>query len=178
MTDAGHFVTLGQSWNQDIMNIPTGYPSFGWHEGQYLILGDPFGEMNIDEWVRDTPQIGFGQFGPLVIIAIRSRSLPGPVIDCARPYLVGDAPPEITIEPGEHILWQCTTVSRGIVANMRAFTTSPRTTVYLRRALAEQRAHGPMTTSEADQWINQWQNATTNPKDVWRRMVVTCKAGD
>lgn len=125
-----------------------------------------------------TIRLGFAQFGPLVICMMKSSALPVTMLESPRPFIVGDPAPEVTVEDGDHMLWMLVTVSRGIILNMRAFTTSPRITVFLRRAFAEQRAHGPISYEQSDAWIRQWQAECPTDREAWKRVVVSCLAGD
>lgn len=144
----------------------------------FLVVGDTDGVMTENEASTASLRLGFTQFGPLVICMMKSSALPTTMVESPRPFLEGDVEPEITIEEGDHILWQMVTVSKGIILNMRAFTTSPQVTTFLRRAFSEQRANGPITFAEADQWITRWQQECPTEREAWKRVMVTCKGGD
>lgn len=171
----------GQPWPQNLFNVPTQFPSFGWHlsgNSPFLVIGDTDGVMTENAAATSPIRVGFTQFGPLIVCMMKSPALPASIVESPRPFLEGDPPPEVTIEKGEHILWRMVTVSRGIILNMRAFTTSPQVTIFLRRAFAEQRANGPITFAEADQWIARWKWECPTEREAWKRVVVSCKGGD
>lgn len=174
-------LNLGQPWPQDYFRVPDDFPTFGWQmsgNSPFLVVGDPDGVMTEHEVATAPVRLGFTTFGPLVICMMKCPALPATMVESPRPFIIGDPPPEITIEKGDHILWQMVTVSRGIILNMRAFTTSPQVTVWLRRAFAEQRANGPISYAESDHWIARWREATPTEREAWKRVEVSSKGGD
>lgn len=178
MSGDGFLLALGEPWDDSVFHIPREFPSFGWQTDQFLVLGDPDAEVDVGRFERSTIRLGFAQHGPVAFILMKTDGLPMALMEAVRPYLVGDDPPEIHVSPGDHLLWQMVTVSAGVIVNLRAFTTSPQVTVWLRRVFAEQRAHGPITTAECDRWLDSWRAATPDLRETWRRVEVTCKAGD
>jgi hypothetical protein len=173
----GTLLTVGAPWPANEFELPADGLSFGWHLSHLLVIGDPFSEIDIETYRSSAIRVGIAEFGPLGIVAIEAGGIPAP-LDCARPYLLGDAVPEVGIEEGDHVVWQMAIVQAGVVANIRAFTTSPETTVVLRRIAAGQRAAGPMSMSEADEWIHRWYQETPSATEVWQSCSVICQSGD
>jgi hypothetical protein len=144
----------------------------------FLVIGDPDGVIKENDVATATIRLGFAQYGQMVICLAKSSAFPARMVESPRLFLDGDTPPEINISDGDHILWQMVTVSKGVVINIRAFTTSPSVTTFLRRVFAEQRAHGSVSVGEADKWISAWQRDCPTVKDAWGRVVVSCLGGD
>lgn len=173
----GTVLTVGEPWPANEFSIPANGVSFGWHLGNLLVIGDPLSEIDIKAYLTSPIRVGIAEFGPLGIIVIDAEGLPAP-LDCARPYLFGDPPPEVVIGEGDHILWNMAVVQAGLIANLRAFTTSPDTTVVLRRIASGQRAQGPLSQSEADVWIDAWYEAAPSAAAAWSACAVICQSGD
>lgn len=172
----GTLLTVGQPWPADEFHIPEEGVSFGWHTGYLLVIGDPFSEIDRERYVAAPLQLGFAEFGPLAVVALAADGIPAS-LDCARPFLPEDQPPEVSIDPADHLLWQAVLVQGGIVTNLRAFTTSPQVTVLLRRVAASQRAHGPLTYEQADDWIRLWHREAPTEESVWALCSVHCVSG-
>lgn len=173
----GVYLALGQPWPENQFDIPHDGLSFGWHSGNFLVIGDPFAEVDLGKYVNASIKVGFAEHGPLAVVIIDAPGLPA-ALDSARPYLSGDEAPEIVIEPADHIVWQLVLVQAGIITNLRAFTTSPDVTVFLRRVMAGQRAAGPLSYAEADVWIQDWFATAPSEADVWAACAVVCRSGD
>jgi hypothetical protein len=172
----GTLLAVGQPWPKDEFSIPSEGVSFGWHEGYLLVIGDPYCEINLERYVSSSLRLGFAEFGPLAVIAVAAEGIPAS-LDCARPFLPEDQPPEVTIDLADHLLWRAVLVQAGIVTNLRAFTTSPEVTVLLRRVAAAQRAHGPLTYAQADDWIRLWYREAPTEEVVWTLCSVQCESG-
>ena len=173
----GLFLSVGEQWPESQLVLPEEGLSFGWHGGNFLVIGDPHKEVDLAEYIRSSIRLGFTEFGPMAVIAFAADGIPAS-LDCARPYLPEDDVPEVTIEPAEHMLWQVALVQAGVVTNLRAFTTSPAVTILLRRVAAMQRAQGPLTYELADAWIQRWHQAAPSEEVLWARCMVQCLAGD
>jgi len=173
----GTFFSVGEKWPPGVFDMPDEDLSFGWHSRNLLVIGDPNREVDLSTYIQSPIRLGFAEFGPLPILAFRADGLPAS-LDAAQPYLPGDDPPEVTLEPGEHILWQTVLVQAGVVTNIRAFTTSQAVTVLLRRVAAIQRAWGPLTFELADEWLRRWHMAAPSENVLWARCTVQCWSGD
>lgn len=172
---------MGQRWRDDIFAVPTDTPTFGWHfsgTSPYLLIGDPDGDLDADTAATARLELGFATFGPLLIVMLRSADWPFLTMDSPRPFFPDDDIIKPTWNDDDHLLWTQLLVSHGVVANIRAFTTSPAVTVWLRHALQAQQAAGAVTVTEADRWIGRWQEATSTERDLWAMAQVTCHAGD
>ena len=173
----GTLLSVGERWPGAEGDLPEDALSFGWHLGNLLVIGDPHKEVNLPHYIQSRIRLGFAEFGPFAVLAFEAHGIPA-LLDCARPYLPGDPPPEVSIEPSQHMLWQVALVQAGVVTNLRAFMTSPAVTVLLRRVAAMQRAQGPIEMDEADGWLQRWYRAAPSEEMVWARCMVQCLAGD
>jgi hypothetical protein len=166
-------VLLGEPWPG--VPLPMG-DSAGWHWPFLVVLGTGERGTGVVEWFRqERKRIGLIQSGPMGVLVLGTGL---GVVDCPRPYLVGDPVPDVEPYGGDHVLWKVVLVQRGVVADLTAFTTSPAFTKHLRRVFAEQRARGPLTRREADVAIARFQVEVPDERALWRRCLVTSRAGD
>lgn len=182
-TTAGfELYAVGGRFTDDEREFPAEELSLGWDnstEGQILFLGDPNGQVTEEALSTAPLRLGFVQFGPLIIVLVKAPTLRKENLEAITLYIHEAKEPLIDVEANMHLTWTLMVVNgaRNISA-MRAFTTNPEVTEFLRKAFIEQREAGPISKPEAMEWMNKWYSEVPSDSDAWSRVVVSSKIGD
>lgn len=173
---------VGAKFTDDGREFPAEELSLGWDnssEEQILFLGDPKGQVTEEALSTAPMRLGFVQFGPLIIVLVKAPTLRKEFLEAITVYIHEAKEPAIDVEMDMHLMWTLMVVdgARNISA-MRTFTTNPEVTKFLRKAYIEQCEAGPISKSEAMEWINRWYAEVPSDSDAWSRVVVSSKIGD
>lgn len=174
--------TVGEPWDTGSWPLPTGGVSIGWYANapELVVIGDPPAVIDADAFSTARFRIGFATHGPLTFLMLDDPCLgpAGGFLEAGTGWLHDQDAPEVTIEDADHIVWSLVLVTGGTVSALRAFTTSPAVTRWLRRARAEQRATGPLTGPQFLEARQSWITRYSDPKSAWRAAELTSWAGD